>query len=69
MFVAANRWSGVFRRPLLDKRITNFSRFNEPHYEDYVGADLGQMFMDAGLQPYLKTVSSATKVLSFTKCA
>uniref|UniRef100_A0A061QQE2 Methyltransferase type 11 domain-containing protein n=1 Tax=Tetraselmis sp. GSL018 TaxID=582737 RepID=A0A061QQE2_9CHLO len=54
-------------RPAFDGRITNFSRFNEPHYEAFVDADFGGMFEALGMRPYMKNMASSTKVLSFVK--
>jgi hypothetical protein len=54
-------------RPVLDANIAKFEAFNEPHYPAYVNAHIGQMFVDNGLQPHLKSLSSATKTLSFRK--
>jgi hypothetical protein len=54
-------------RPAFDDRISNFSRFNEPHYEKYVDTDLGALFESEGLLPFIKLMASSTKVLSFRK--
>lgn len=45
-----------------------FTKFNEPHYPDYVrNTDLGQLFEEAGLESDAKYVNSRTKTLSFVK--
>ena len=54
-------------RPAFDPRISNFTKFNEPHYENYVDTDMGAMFESNGLEPYMKLMASSTKVLSFKK--
>mmetsp|Transcript_95 Transcript_95/g.224 ORF Transcript_95/g.224 Transcript_95/m.224 type:complete len:154 (-) Transcript_95:178-639(-) len=56
-------------RPVLDANIGNFQAFNEPYYRDYVSSNIGQLFVEQGLQPDLKSLSSATKTLSFRKPA
>lgn len=54
-------------RPDLDANLGNFQYLNEPHYPTYISEDVGQLFIDAGLKPYEKHVSSTSKCLAFTK--
>ncbi len=56
-------------RPRLDGALPRFGDFNEPHYRDYLGADLGALFRAAGLRPARKELASTSKALSFVKPA
>jgi ubiquinone/menaquinone biosynthesis C-methylase UbiE len=54
-------------RPILDQGLANFEKMNEPHYLDYCGDNLPELFERAGLKPKAKAMRSTTKSLSFTK--
>jgi len=54
-------------RPALDANLGNFQYLNEPHYPTYIAEDVGRLFVDAGLRPHEKHVSSTSKCLSFIK--
>lgn len=54
-------------RPALDGKLGNFGKLNEPHYEDYIEADLPGYFETSGLTCGKKWVASSTKTLSFHK--
>lgn len=54
-------------RPDRDERIGRFGAFNEPFYADYIRTDLAALGREAGLEPSFKAVSSASKLLTFTK--
>lgn len=56
-------------RKAFDPTLGNFQNFNEPHYGDYIQADLGALFEAAGLVCGGKVLSSSTKSLSFFKPA
>lgn len=56
-------------RPALDAKLGNFGKLNEPHYEDYIEADLPGYFEACGLECGGKWVASSSKSLSFTKPA
>lgn len=54
-------------RQALDGTIGQFGDFNEPHYRNYIGTEIGEMFVSAGLRCGMKVVGSTTKSLSFFK--
>ena len=54
-------------RPSLDGKLSNFGKLNEPHYEDYIEAELPSYFEAAGMTCGGKWVASSTKTLSFGK--
>ena len=54
-------------RPVLDSRLKNFGKLNEPHYEDYVETFLPDLFTSGGLTCERKLFASSTKCLSFRK--
>lgn len=54
-------------RPHWDDFMGRFGNLNEPHYQDYVQCDLGEMCERVGLLPDMKVLSSVTKTLSFKR--
>lgn len=54
-------------RPPLDSQLPGFSRFNEPHFMDYIATDLSSLFEEHGLTCHEKYIVSSTKTLSFIK--
>ena len=54
-------------RPVMDDKMGNFEKMNEPYYKDYIQDYLPSHFEKEGLEPLTKSMRSSTKTLTFAK--
>lgn len=54
-------------RPVMDDKIGNFEKMNEPFYRDYIEDFLPKHFEASGLECLTKSVRGSTKTLTFRK--